>query len=272
MRTAKHPSLPWSISFDPIPHSYIDNENRDYISVTTLVHHFFPEFDTMATAARVAAREGVPVEVIIARWDKKRDDSSEYGTEVHNYAEACVKGHSKPEPTSTLTRMAYDAVNEALVMISRHYDILGAECLVFDPLFRVAGTIDLPLRHKKTRRYCIADWKTNQAIDITPRYPGHGRPPIEHIPDCNGNHYRLQFAEYAEIMRGSGYVPPDTEFSNAIIYIPPMTGHPVWIPMADAPVEARGMLTSWESEFFTPTNQTFGLTVADYLKQPLPAS
>jgi len=128
--------------------------------------------------------------------------SAAYGTEVHNYAEACVKGGGRPEPTSTLSRMAYDAVNEALRMISRHYDILGSECLVFDPLFRVAGTIDLPLRHKATGKLCIADWKTNQAIDVTPRFAGRGRPPIEHIPDCNGNHYRLQFALYADSYRG----------------------------------------------------------------------
>jgi hypothetical protein len=73
-------------------------------------------------------------------------------------------------------------------------------------------------------------------------------------------------------MRASGYVPPSSEFSNAIIYIPPMTGKPVWIPMADAPVEASAMLTAWESEFFTPANQQAGLTVADYLKLPRQSS
>lgn len=268
MKKAKHRVLPFEIQFieENDRHDYIDNEGSDYISVTTLIHRFFPAFDAPAAAARVAARENVPVADILASWDKKRDESCAYGTLVHNYAEACVKRDTPPKPISGHTLMAYDAVNEALRMISAHYDILGAEKIVFDPVYRVAGTIDLPLRHRATGRLCIADWKTNQAIDMTPRFSGMGLPPIAHIPDCNGNHYRLQFALYAEIMRGSGYVPPETEFSNAIIYIPPMTGKAVWIPVPDAPEEARAILNAWESDFFTVANLQAGRTVADFLK------
>lgn len=266
MKKAKHKVLPFEISFDEPSHQYLDNEGRDYISVTTLVHRFFPKFDTAGMSKRIATREGVLQAEILARWDKKRDAACEYGTLVHNYAEACVKGDTPPRPRSGHTQMAFDAVQSALRLISGHYDILGAEKIVFDPVYRVAGTIDLPLRHRATGRLCIADWKTNEAIDMTPRFPGMGLPPIAHIPDCNGNHYRLQFAMYAEIMRGSGYVPPDTEFSNAIIYIPPATGRPVWIPCDDAPAEARAMLNAWESEFFTVANIQSGRTVGDYLK------
>ena len=265
-KTAKHRKLPFNITFDEPTHVYLDNEGSDYISVTTVVNRFFPVFDSAGAAARVSKREGISIPKVLARWDAKRDASCEYGTAVHNYAENVVKKRRNPKPISAPMSMAYDAVDEALRMISVHYEVLGSECIVFDPLYRVSGTIDLPLRHRETGRYCIADWKTNEAIDLTPRFPGMGLPPISHIPDCNGNHYRIQFALYAQIMRATGYVPADTEFSNAIIYIPPNTGRPVWIPVEDAPVEAAAILDAWESDFFSVENMRSGISVSKHLE------
>ena len=267
--TAKHPALPWSITFtdSETEHSYIDNEGRDYISVTTLVHRFFPEFDSDYHSKRIAKREGRSQADVLAGWKLLADTACDYGTAVHYYGECIIKGLPLPKPANEKERFAFMAVDKALKGISKHYEFLGVEEIVFDPLYRVAGTIDLPCRHIATGRIAILDWKTNGSIDLIPRYGGFGHAPIAHLGDCNGNHYRMQFGTYAEVMRGSGYVPEDTGFDNAIIYIPPMSPDPVWIPMPDAPKEAADVITSWFKQFDTVENQKYKVSVAEFMER-----
>ena len=101
---------------------------------------------------------------------------------------------------------------------------------------------------------------------MLPRFNQYGLPPIAHIGDCNGNHYRLQFATYAQIMRDSGYVPEDTPFSNAAIYIQPMSENPVWIPLPDAQRESTDLINAWHAEYDTVANQKSGISVAEFME------
>ena len=265
--TAKHPALPWSITFtdSETEHSYIDQEGRDYISVTTLVHRFFPEFNAKEAAGRISKRESRVVEDILAEWKLGCDIACAYGTKVHNYAENLKEGRKLPVASNPKEAIAFKSVENALRGIEKHYEILGTECIVFDPLYRVSGTIDLPCRHRETGRMAILDYKTNKSIHLVPRYGQYGHKPIAHIGDCNGNHYRLQFATYAQIMRDSGYVPEDTGFDNAAIYIAPGSEQPVWIPFSDAQKEATDMINAWFKQFDTVENQKYKVSVAEFM-------
>jgi hypothetical protein len=249
-QTATHPKTGWSITFTESDHSYIDDQGSRYASGTGLVSVFFPQFDTRYHATRIAAREKRAVESVIAQWEAKAKEAGDYGTTVHGYAESLILGRSSTKPATEKERVAFSAVDRALVGIRQHYDIIGCEQIIFAPCLHLAGTIDLPVRRKIDGRYGILDWKTNEAIDLTPRFNQTALPPIQHIPDCNGNHYRLQFAIYAQIMRIGQYVDLDEPFDNGIIYIPPMSPNPAWIPMADAKPEADAMIRCWESAYF----------------------
>ena len=265
-KKAKHPTLPCSITFTNDDHRYVDELGLDYISVTTLVSRFFPTFDERGTAGRIAQRDNRDIMDVLQEWKLNRDTACAYGTKVHLFAENLIKGESLPAPENEKERIAFKSVENALRGLSKHYEILGTEKVVFDPLYRVSGTIDLPCRHRATGRLAIVDWKPNKSIDLIPRFSQRGRKPIEHIGDCNGNHYMLQFSTYSEIMRGSGYVDQDEPFDNAAVWIQPMNPNPVWIPMRDARKEASDMIALWHRQFDSVENCKYKVTVADYLK------
>lgn len=249
-KTVAHPVLPWSITFTEEDHSYIDIDGSAYASGTGLVSVFFPQFDTDYHAARIATRDGTTPDQVKAAWEQKAKAACDYGTRVHEHAENLILGRSTATPATEKERIAFEAVDKALVGIRQHFDIIGCEQIIFAPCLHLAGTIDLPVRHKRTGRLGILDWKTNEGLDLSPRFNQTGLPPIRHIGDCNGNHYRLQFAVYAQIMRIGQYVALDEPFDNAVIYIPPMSPNPAWVPMQDAQQEANDMIVAWESAYF----------------------
>jgi len=139
--TAKHPRLPFSITFTEEGHTYIDNENSDYLSTTTLVGKFFPEFDAPAKAEEIAARENRLAMDILTEWNRSCAESCAYGTRVHEYAEACILGLPTHKHANEKERHAFIAVDTALVGIRKHYEIVSVEAIVFDPVYRIAGSI-----------------------------------------------------------------------------------------------------------------------------------
>lgn len=260
-KTVTHPLTGWQITFNEEAHSYIDDQGNAYASGTGLVSAFFPEFDIEFHAERIAARDNRLTMDVIADWNRKRDESCRYGTKVHEHAENLILGRSPAKPDTEKERIAFSAVDKALAGLNQHYDIIGCEQIIFAPCLHLAGTIDLPVRSKTTGRLGVFDWKTNETLDITARFGDYAKQPISHIPDCNGNHYRMQFAVYAHIMRIGQYVALDEPFDNAIIYIPPMSQDPAFVPMQDAPSEAEAMTKTWENAYF---NQT--LPAPEFLK------
>jgi len=263
--TAKHPKLPFTITFTEEGHTYVDNESSDYLSTTTLVGKFFPEFDELYHSDRIAKRHGRDQSDILAMWHAKADAANLYGTHVHEHAESSILGTPLAKATSEKERVAFAAVDTALVGIHKHYEIISVEAIVFDPVYRVSGSIDLRARHRKSGRLATLDWKTNEKLDLTTPYKHTAHPPIAHIPDCNGNHYRLQLAIYEQIMRGAYYIAEDEPIDNAIIYIPPMQSNPVWVPLKPAQPEALAMIKAWYDAFFTVKNIERGTSVADFL-------
>ena len=265
--TAKHPRLPFTMTFTEDGHTYIDNEASDYISTTTLVGKFFAEFDAPAKALEMADGDALQAAVTLATWKLNCDTACDYGTRVHEYAEACILGTPLEKPASEKERVAFGCVERALSGIIKHYEIVSVEAIVFDPVYRIAGSIDLRARHRATGRLATLDWKTNKKLDLTPRYPGNAHPPISHIPDCNGNHYRLQLAIYEQLLRGAYYIDPDEPVDNAIIYIPPFNSTPQWVPLQPAQPEALAMISAWDQAFSTAANITAGVTVAQFLSK-----
>jgi hypothetical protein len=249
-QTHTHPHTRQTITFTEADHSYVDDLGHRYASGTGLVAAFFPHFNPDEHAPRIAARRNTTPEAIKAEWEANATESADYGTNCHAYAEASIKGLPTPAPTTERERHAFRAIDKALVGINRNYTILGCEQIIFAQCLHLAGTIDLPVRRKRDRMLGILDWKTNKSIDITPRFPGHGYKPIQHIPDCNANHYRLQFATYAQIMRIGQYTSLDEPFDNGLIWLPPMSDTPQWIHMPDATKEADDMIRAWERGYF----------------------
>jgi ATP-dependent exoDNAse (exonuclease V) beta subunit len=244
-KLAVHPTLDFTLTFDPAAHSYTDNHNTPYVSVTTLVKAFFPPFDANAAAGRVAAREGRLEMEILTEWNRKRDASATYGTNVHAYAEALVQDWTRPAPATEREQRAFGIVDRALDMLSEVYDFLAAEQIIFDPLFSVAGTVDLLARNRTTGALAILDWKTCEAI--TNEAYNRALTPIAYCADSKIEHYTLQLSTYALMLADaeySAYPYRGEPIEMALIHISPTDDDPVWIPLPYKRAEVVAMIES----------------------------
>jgi len=249
MKTTPHLSLPVTLTYDPGPHTYTDDAGLRYTSVTAFVHTLFPSFDATAAAARMARKTGRVQAEILAEWEAHRDASAAYGHRVHSYAESLVLGVSPPAPEDDADRRAFRIVDKALVGLDAQYEFLGAEQIVFDPLFGLAGTIDLPARNRTTGALAILDWKTCESI-TDDAYGRTALPPLAHVPDSKVQHYTLQLSAYAWMLADpvySAYPSAGQPVEIALIHIPHIGVDPVWRPLIYRPgdVEAAAMDHAW---------------------------
>ena len=221
LRRALHPRG-HEIHFDPEPHAYLFGEET-LTSVTTLIKGFFPQFDAPTIAARKAAREGVAVEEILARWDQRRDEASSFGSKVHLMAETIIQngdhGAADHLAVSEREQNYLRALKAALVRIGKYYDFIDCEKIIFSPDRKIAGTIDLLLRNKASGAYVIADWKTNRELRMNAYRDEVGHGVCARLANCNFIHYSLQLSAYRELLTSEGYVADPSEVGSILIHI-----------------------------------------------------
>lgn len=216
---AKHPRG-YEIIFEESTHKYssiINGKEISYTSGTGVIHACFPPFDPSGEITkRCALKEGITVEELKAKWKAKGDASCKFGTRVHECCEDIELGKSEHELRNTPQDAREEIVFKHAVNMARKFrqqlDILGVEKIVFSPELRIAGTIDLFARSKKTREWIIIDHKTNQSIDTENKWSNFALPPIEHIPDINFYTYSLQLNLYQYLLQREGYVPKCSKF------------------------------------------------------------
>jgi hypothetical protein len=233
MKTAKHPNRNRTISFDESAHRYTDDAGQEYVSGTSLAKRYFPPFDKATALKSSAAKTGRTEAELEAEWDAKGKAASEYGTRVHAYAEALILGTPKPTAETDQERRAFAVVDKALTALAKSYEILGAEMIVFDPLYAVAGTIDLPARNRKTKNLAILDWKTCESI-TDDNYGKFALTPIQRVRDSKLAHYMMQLSLYAWMLTDESrglYSTAGQPAELALIHIPHFGNDPVWRPV-----------------------------------------
>jgi hypothetical protein len=249
LKTTEHPLLPWTITFDPGPHTYTDNLNRRYTSVTTLVKSYFPPFDAQAAASRIARKTNALEFDIIRSWNQKRDESAKFGTNVHAFAEAMILGQMSGNipkvslPASPRETRAFAIVERAIDMLSETYDFIATEQIIFDPLYQIAGQIDIVARNRETGAIALPDWKTCEEFsDVS---FNRALPPIQHLSDNKLEHYALQLSLYALMLTDADYSAYPTQGESvelALIHISPASEDPIWIPLPNRRAEAIAIL------------------------------
>jgi len=170
---------------------------------------------------------------VLTEWNQKRVASSEFGTNVHAYAEALVLGTERPLPANEREERSFRIVDRAVEQLAASYDLLAAEHIIFDPLYRVAGMIDLVGRNRETSALAILDWKTCE--EITAVSYSKLLPPVAHLNDNKIERYSLQLSIYAMLLADSeysAYPSAGQDIELALIHIPPYIGaDPVWMPL-----------------------------------------
>lgn len=210
------------IHFDPTTHAYFNLWGDRYLSSTQLVSQFKAPFDSLPIATAYAAKHGNSPEYWIARWAEKRDFACDRGTAFHEQREQAILAMAQAAVYGERLHVVRDIKSarqkdgspfpQALASLP---DGLYCELLLWNDAARIAGTADLVAIETDQRtgiRYIdIDDHKTNERIEVEGFYSrATGRKmmlrPLDHLHDCNKQHYELQLSVYAWMLERAGFV------------------------------------------------------------------
>jgi hypothetical protein len=201
------------IVFDPSNHSYrsIDDENINWISVTTLISHFKKPFDAKKIAERVSKKKnskwyGIDPPIIQQIWTNEADRSTTLGTWYHNQREAdiCSLASMEREGVTVPVFKPSEFKNGVKVAPSQKLEPgVYPEHMVYLRSAGICGQSDLV--EVVNGKVNIIDYKTNKEIKKESFVNFEGKsekmnPPIDGLDDCNFYHYALQLSVYMYII------------------------------------------------------------------------
>jgi ATP-dependent exoDNAse (exonuclease V) beta subunit len=202
-KSAFHPSGK-QILFDEPSHTYtVDGEK--YTSVTTVIHEFFPEFDSELQAKNYARKWKLDKDEVLAEWAAINHEACERGSNIHLYCENLLLGKELPDPYNEKAAECFPVAERFINELLKRYTLIDSEKIVFSPRYKISGTVDLLMRHKKTDQIIMMDWKTNKKIELNTNYNQYGLGKLRHLPDCNFSHYSLQLNLYTHLLELEGY-------------------------------------------------------------------
>lgn len=193
------------------------------ISVTTLIHKMFQEFDADSVIDRMMASKkwptskyhGMTKQQIKDMWEANRVAASESGTRMHKSIEDFMNSpeehrtqamkffleHDRQAvpahlPQTPEFKMFMDFWHEASVVSK--CKPFRSEWLVYDADKRLSGSIDMVVQDEEGN-FIILDWKRSKEIKKSnPWQSGEGC--VRHLPDCNFSHYSLQLNVYRHLL------------------------------------------------------------------------
>lgn len=185
------------IAFEPKNHSYFV-EGVAYLSVTSFIHRFFPQFDSRYWAERKASRLGKTPEELLEEWRLKGEAASAQGNRLHENIENYLLGKEHGEEGAFPLFLEFLREHPALLPYRTEWKI-------YDEEHQISGTIDLLESHGG--KYDLYDWKcsckifTDGGEVITRNYfreTAHA--PIQHLDNTAYQHYALQQSLYRYIL------------------------------------------------------------------------
>ena len=160
-------------------------------------------------------------QAILDTWDEENRKSCERGTKIHAELENSFYNKKKD---IDISKYHIGGKFEC----KKDYYILDIENGVYpeylisrvseDGKLRIAGQIDLLV--KKGNKITIGDWKTNKKIDIKSFFDNKSKTsakmkyPLNHLDDCNYNHYTLQLSTYAWMIQK---LNPEFEIEDLVL-------------------------------------------------------
>lgn len=178
--------------FNAKAHTYTDPvDDFVYTSVTRWVERFKKPFDERGTAARIALREGIPIQMILDEWEKKREDSKVFGTAVHRLLEMYFTENkivNRPlSPVLTKFKKLNISFNKKTFF----------EKLVFNRKLGIAGMSDIIAHNDDGQTFDVYDFKTNKKLRYTSSFDDFMLEPLQKYPACEYFSYSLQLSMYA---------------------------------------------------------------------------
>lgn len=174
-------------------HKYIDEEQKVYTSVTTLLKDYQEKVDWDVVAAKKAKKEGTTKEALLQQWAEKRDKAADRGTKYHKMKEQELLG--RPDVVGTILFLG-EKEDSAMDLME---GVTYVEKMIWSKRYGVCGTADLV--EVVGGKINIKDYKTNEKLDFESwKHPRNGPRkllfPVQHLDDCNFNLYQLQINLY----------------------------------------------------------------------------
>jgi len=201
------------IVFNAADHSYksIDDENINWISVTTLVSHFKKPFDAKKIAEKVSKKKtskwyGIEPSIIQKIWNGEADRSITLGTWYHNQRESYLCSLASIEREGvTVPVFKPSEIREGVKVAPSQKLEPGVypEHMVYLRSVGICGQSDLV--EVVNGKVNIIDYKTNKEIKKESFVNFEGKsekmnPPVDSLDDCNFYHYALQLSIYMYII------------------------------------------------------------------------
>lgn len=170
---------------------------EEYISCTTLIKRYTPEFKAEEIAERISKRDNVKVDDILKKWDEESKRATDFGTKIHKCMERYVKHNPMliDDEWKDTTKIGYD-----MLMEEAEGHNIESEKLLFNHEYKIAGQSDV-IYTKDHRVYNVADFKTNKKIEYSSKYDEYMLYPLNHLQHCSYNEYALQLSLYAYMLQ-----------------------------------------------------------------------
>ena len=191
-----------NIVFDEEPHVYYVHGDPNNISVTTLVHKYFPCFNPDEVISKMMRGRnwknskyfGMTPDEIKDFWKANGVDATTHGTHMHKSIESFYNGWTV-EHGDTVEYKMFEKFFDA------HPDLEAyrTEWEVYDETLKIAGSIDMVYKNLDDGTYSIYDWKRSKEIKMSNSFE-KGFGVMENYPNCNYVHYSLQLNIYKYIL------------------------------------------------------------------------
>ena len=190
-----------------------DQDKIEWLSVTSLVGKFKPKFDRDGQAIKSSKNKrskwyGMTPKEIIAAWDGETNRAITLGNFYHNQREADILEFETIQKFGTEVPIIKPLMDEVLgVKIAPEQKLeegVYPEHLVYLKSAGICGQADVV---EVVNGYInITDYKTNKEIKNKGFTNWEGITnkmfrPLNHLDDCNLNHYNLQLSIYAYIIK-----------------------------------------------------------------------
>lgn len=161
-------------------------------------------FDREGISKRISKRDGIPVEDILAAWDKATKEGHDRGNKADKAAEKACNGEL---PTNDYELKVINAWNQSLDKFIQGGYILIPQCVigcyisvVTSKPYGLAGIPDCVAIHFEKKEVVFIDCKADKEINYQ-SYNGCKMmlDEMSEYQDCNANEYSMQLVLYALI-------------------------------------------------------------------------
>jgi len=189
------------ISFDEPTHSYtIDGSKNGIMSVTTLIHQYFPHFNAKEVIKKMQKNmpekyKGMTNKEIEKMWQDSGKEASSLGTTLHKSIEYFYNDINHDNNSNEYNYFL--EFNENVKNRLRPY---RTEWSIFRTELKLAGQLDMLYEIiDKPGEYALYDWKRVKEIKTENSFE-KGKEGLNHLDHCNYNHYSIQLNIYKRLL------------------------------------------------------------------------